>query len=142
MDICVSWVAFAAEKNHCYQVVFSNQVCLDCGQVGDERLLTDFCHEARTEVDRRYFSSYLPKRPACSHCKNTWSRQVTVCSSHQGSPDLSRPGPGSLELHLWAAVCPHQEHQGRQGGGDRGQQQGGPQHDALQAALLFTQLYS
>ena len=58
------------------KVVFSNQVCQDCGQKGDERLISDFCHETKTEVDRKFFSSYLPKKAVCSSCGEDWSRKV------------------------------------------------------------------
>ena len=46
------WTGKGALRSTIFQVVFSNQVCLDCGQVGDERLLSDFCHETRVERDR------------------------------------------------------------------------------------------
>eukprot|EP00092_Neocalanus_flemingeri_P027614 GFUD01029963.1.p1 GENE.GFUD01029963.1~~GFUD01029963.1.p1 ORF type:complete len:554 (-),score=119.52 GFUD01029963.1:50-1711(-) len=58
------------------RVVFSNQVCQDCGQKGDERLISDFCHEAKSEVERKFFSSYLPKKSVCSSCQEDWSRKI------------------------------------------------------------------
>ena len=32
------------------RVVFGDQVCRDCGQRGDERLLSDLCHEKKVEI--------------------------------------------------------------------------------------------
>ena len=58
------------------EVVFSNKVCLDCGQRGDERLLSDLCHDLKEEKPWAYFSAYLPKRFQCSHCKRNWSRKI------------------------------------------------------------------
>ena len=64
-------------KTKCdFKVVFSNQVCQDCGQKGDERLISDFCHETKVEVDRKLFSSYLPKKSVCSFCESDWSRKI------------------------------------------------------------------
>ena len=54
------------------RVVFSNQVCLDCGQKGDERLLDDYCHADTKEVARKF----LPNKKVCSHCENNWSRKI------------------------------------------------------------------
>ena len=56
--------------------MFRNEVCQDCGQKGDERLISDFCHEAKIEVERRFFSSYLPTKSVCSVCKEDWSRKI------------------------------------------------------------------
>ena len=33
-------------------MVFGDQVCRDCGQRGDERLLSDLCHERKVEKER------------------------------------------------------------------------------------------
>ena len=56
--------------------MFSNQVCQDCGQKGDERLISDFCHQTKTEVERKFFSSYLPKKDICSFCGEDWSKKI------------------------------------------------------------------
>ena len=58
------------------QVVFSDQVCLDCGQRGDERLLSDLCHDTKVEEARQYFPSILPKKAVCSHCRENWTRKI------------------------------------------------------------------
>ena len=58
------------------QVVFNDQVCQDCGQRGDERLLSDLCHDTKLELPRQYFSSLLPAKTVCSHCRANWSRNI------------------------------------------------------------------
>lgn len=63
------------------QVVFSDQVCLDCGQRGDERLLSDLCHDTRQELPRSYFPSLLPAKTVCSQCRASWSRKILGCWS-------------------------------------------------------------
>ena len=65
-----------AERLEVVQVVFSNKVCLDCGQRGDERLLSDLCHDLREERPWPYFSAFLPKRFQCRECKRNWSRKI------------------------------------------------------------------
>ena len=76
------------------EVVFSNKVCLDCGQRGDERLVSDLCHDLKEEKPWPYFSAYLPKRFHCSHCKGNWSRKIcgrwleTVRLGRQSHRDL------------------------------------------------------
>ena len=56
--------------------MFSNQVCIDCGQIGDERLLSDFCHDQKIKRQREYFSGLLPPKSVCSHCGENWSRKI------------------------------------------------------------------
>lgn len=72
------------------QVVFSNKVCLDCGQRGDERLLSDLCHDLKEEKPWAYFSAYLPKRFQCSHCKRNWSRKICGRWSFTSGPPCVR----------------------------------------------------
>jgi len=35
------------------RVVFGDQECVDCGQRGDERLLSDLCHEKKVEAKKK-----------------------------------------------------------------------------------------
>ena len=56
--------------------MFSDQVCLDCGQRGDERLLTDLCHDTKLELPRQYFASLLPAKTVCSQCKGNWTKKI------------------------------------------------------------------
>ena len=35
------------------RVVFGDQECVDCGQRGDERLLSDLCHEKKVEAKNK-----------------------------------------------------------------------------------------
>ena len=50
------------------------QVCRDCGQRGDERLISDLCHEKRVEADRLFLNINLGKKSVCSHCQGSWSK--------------------------------------------------------------------
>ena len=54
------------------RVIFLDEICKDCGQRGDERLL-DFCHEKIEERKRKYLK-FFGKKNVCSHCKKDWSR--------------------------------------------------------------------
>lgn len=59
-------------------------VCLDCGQIGDERLFTDFCHEKKETTDKyqgcqRRFMKTLnwctpQKENFCCQCKELWPK--------------------------------------------------------------------
>lgn len=58
------------------RVVFGDQVCRDCGQRGDERLLSDFCHERSVETERKLLNFNCGKKKICSNCGEAWSRCV------------------------------------------------------------------
>ena len=72
------------------QVVFENRVCEDCGQKGDERLLSDLCHDIKVELDRKLFPRVLPKKMFCSHCKRNWTRKVLSRWSYTSGPPCVR----------------------------------------------------
>ena len=58
------------------RVVFGDQVCRDCGQRGDERLLSDLCHERKVEKERKLLNFNCGKKKVCSNCGEAWSRYV------------------------------------------------------------------
>ena len=60
------------------RVVFGDQVCQDCGQRGDERLLSDLCHERKVEKERKVLNFNFGKKNICSNCGEAWSR----CDTH------------------------------------------------------------
>ena len=60
------------------RVVFGDQVCRDCGQRGDERLLSDLCHERKVEKERKVLNFNCGKKKICSNCGEAWSR----CDTH------------------------------------------------------------
>ena len=59
-------------------MVFGDQVCRDCGQRGDERLLSDLCHERKVEKERTVLNFNCGKKNICSNCGEAWSR----CGAH------------------------------------------------------------
>ena len=57
------------------------QVCRDCGQRGDERLLEDLCHERKVEGDRKIMGmtfDIFGKKSICSNCSKAWSKKSFV----------------------------------------------------------------
>ena len=67
-----------------------HQVCRDCGQQGDERLLSDLCHERKVEVERRIMNITLGKKSICSSCKEAWSRRLFGQWRFTGGPPCVR----------------------------------------------------
>ena len=68
--------AFAEICDGPVQVLFDNRICEDCGLVGDERILSPFCHDTVVELPG---SSCLgitrPARRECANCGQKWSNR-------------------------------------------------------------------
>ena len=71
-------------------MVFRNKVCMDCGQKGDERLISDLCHDLKVEMDRRFFGRYLPRKKFCMHCKGNWTKKILGVWSYTNGPPCVR----------------------------------------------------
>ena len=77
--------------------MFNNSVCRDCGQKGDERLLSDLCHEKKEKTDRDCFLRILPKKAICSHCKKNWTKKILgVWSYTNGRPCVRIRNPRDI----------------------------------------------
>ena len=63
--------------------MFGDQVCRDCGQRGDERLLSDFCHERSVETERKLLNFNCGKKKICSNCGEAWSRLSFISSTFE-----------------------------------------------------------
>ena len=50
------------------RVVFGDQECVDCGQRGDERLLSDLCHEKKVEAKNKKKMRKLDSCPQSNIC--------------------------------------------------------------------------
>jgi len=72
------------------RVVFGDQECVDCGQRGDERLLSDLCHEKKVEAERKLLNFNCGKKNICSNCGETWSRKLLGMWSFTNGPPCVR----------------------------------------------------
>ena len=110
------------------RVVFGDQVCRDCGQRGDERLLSDLCHERKVEKERKLLNFNCGKKKVCSNCGEAWSRYVAQIQKMELELNLLQETVGNVELHKWSSLCSGEEPEGRQARGEAGRRQGGAHH--------------